>query len=155
MELEEKYEDKLRKSLTYLGDKFEWPLVYDQLARVISIYNETKVSEEALTPIMNKWIDRKKEMALLCYYVIIASHDQIEKTFDIVYDLIDFNNKRIHLQRMIDGYLDDYKSQKFELFPHALDKDDTLKGKDACKKFLGKRHLSVSLSLKLVASHGI
>ena len=92
-----KYEDKLRKALTYLGDKIEWPLVYDQLTKVINIYNETKASEKALTPIMNKWIDRKKEMALLCHYVLPASHDQIEKTFDIVYDLIDFNNRRIHL----------------------------------------------------------
>ena len=29
VELEVKYEDKLRKFVTYLGDKIEWPLVYD------------------------------------------------------------------------------------------------------------------------------
>ena len=29
VELDAKYEDKLRKALTYLGNKIEWPLVYD------------------------------------------------------------------------------------------------------------------------------
>lgn len=54
VELNAKYEDKLRKALTYFGDKIEWPLVYDQLAKVISIQNEVKASDEALKPIVNK-----------------------------------------------------------------------------------------------------
>ena len=130
VELEVKYEDKLRKSLTCLGDKIEWPLFYDQLARVINIYNEMKVREESLKPIMNKWVNRKKKVALLCYHVIATSHDQIEKTFDIVTDLINFDNKRTELQRMIVGYLDKYKSQRFKFFPHAQEKNNTLIRKD-------------------------
>ena len=55
VELEVKYEDKLRKALTYLGDKIEWPLVYDQLARVANIWNELKSNDEALKSIVNKW----------------------------------------------------------------------------------------------------
>ena len=73
-------------------------------------------------------------MTFLCVYVIMDSHDQIEKTFDIVSDLTDFDNKIIHLQRIIVGYLNKYKSQKFSLFPHALDKRDNLKSKDEWAK---------------------
>ena len=29
IDLESKYEDKLRKALTYLGDKVDWPLIHD------------------------------------------------------------------------------------------------------------------------------
>ena len=85
---------------------------------------------------MNKWVNRKKKVALLCYHVIATSHDQIEKTFDIVSDLTNFDNKRTQLQRMIVGYLDKYKSESFRLFPHALDKNNTLRRKDEWAKEL-------------------
>ena len=75
-------------------------------------------------------------MTGLCVYVIVDSHDQIKKTFDIVFDLTNFDNKRIHLQRIVVGYLKKYKSQKFSLFPHALDKRDNLKSKEEWAKEL-------------------
>jgi len=34
----------------------------------------------------------------------------IERTYDIVVDLPEFDEKRIHLQKIIIGYLDKYKS---------------------------------------------
>ena len=40
------------------------------------------------------------------------------------------------MQRMIVGYLDKYKSQRFRLFPHALDKKNTLRSKDEWAKEL-------------------
>ena len=38
----------------YLAEKIEWPLFYDQLARVVNIWEELKENEEALKPIVNK-----------------------------------------------------------------------------------------------------
>ena len=55
VELNIQYEDKLRKALMYLTEKIEWPLFYDQLARVVNIWEEMKENEEALKPIVNKW----------------------------------------------------------------------------------------------------
>lgn len=136
VELEVKYEDKLRKSLTYLGDKIEWPLFYDQLARVINIWDEIKARDEVLKPIIDKWVKRRKEVTFLCFSVITTSCDHIERTFDIVSDLTDFDNQRVCLQRLIVGYLDKYKSQKFRLFPHALDNKNTLVSKDEWTKEL-------------------
>jgi len=60
-------------------------------------------------------------MTFLWYSIIRSSHDEIEKTYDIANDLPEFDDKRIHLQRIIVGYLNKYKSQKFDLFPHTLD----------------------------------
>ena len=99
VELNVQYEDKLRKALTYLGDKIEWPLVYDQLARLVNIWNELKENDEALKPIVNKWgkKQRRKEVTFLCYFVIRSSHDQIKNTYDIVTNLPIFYDKRVYL----------------------------------------------------------
>ena len=75
-------------------------------------------------------------MTFLCYYIIRSSHDQIEKTDDIANDLPKFDDKRVHLQRRIVGYLKKYKSQKFDLFSHALDRKNNLKSKDEWAKEL-------------------
>ena len=95
-----------------------------------------KTNEEALKPIVNKWGKKKrgKEVTFLCYSVIMSSHDQIEKIYDIVIDFPDFDETRIYLQKIIIGYLSKYKSQKFDLFPRAIDKKNKLKSKDEWAK---------------------
>lgn len=64
----------------YLADKIEWPFFYDQLTRVVNIWEELKVNDEVLKPIINKWGKkrRRKEVTFLCYSIISSSHDQIE-----------------------------------------------------------------------------
>ena len=64
VELNTQYEDKLKKALMYLADKIEWPLFFDQLARVISIWEKLKTHDETLKPIVRKWEKRKGEIAL-------------------------------------------------------------------------------------------
>ena len=136
MELEVKYEDKLRKPLTYLGDKIEWPLFYDQLAKVISIWEELKAHEEILKPIFNKWGKRRKEINFLCYSIIRSSHDHIEKIYDVSNDLLDFDDTRVALQLKVVSYLSKYKCVKFDLLPHVLDRKNKLKNKDEWAKEL-------------------
>ena len=99
---------------------------------------ELKANEEVLKPIVNKWGKkrRRKEVTFLCFSVIMSSHDQIEKIYDIAIELLDFDEKRIHLQKIITSYLTKYKSQKFYLFPHAIDRKNRLKSKDEWAKQL-------------------
>ena len=136
VELNIQYEDKLRKALMYLADKIEWPLFYDQLARVVNIWGELKENEEVLKPIVNKWGKkrRRKEVKFLCFSIIRSSHDQIEKTYEIVIDLPTFDERRLYLKKIVIGYLSKYKSQKFDLFPRAIDKKNKLKSKDEWAK---------------------
>ena len=61
------YEDKLRKALTYLGDKIEWPLFYDQLARVVNMWNELKEGDEDLRAIVNRWVRRRKKVTFFYF----------------------------------------------------------------------------------------
>ena len=117
-------------ALMHLIDKIEWPLFFGQLARVISIWEELKTHDETLKPIVSKWGKREKEVTLLCYSVIISSHDHIEKLYDIANDLSDFDNRRVALQLKIVSYLNKYKNQKFDLFPCALDRKNKLNNKD-------------------------
>ena len=130
------YEDKLRKALMYLADKIEWPLFFDQLVKVIDIWEELKTHDDTLKPIVNKWGRREKEITLLCYLVINSSHDHVEKLYDIANDLSDFDNRRVSLQLKFFSYLNKYKNQKFDLFPCALDRKKKLKNKEEWSKEL-------------------
>ena len=136
VELNMQYEDKLKKALMYLMDKIEQPLFFDQLARVISIWEELKTHDETLKPIVSKQEKREKEVTHLCYLVIMSSHDHIEKLYDIANDLSNFDNKRVALQLKIVSYLNKYKNKKFDLFPCALDRKNKLKNKDEWSKEL-------------------
>ena len=108
------YEDKLRKALMYLVDKIEWPVFYEKLARLVSIWEEMKAHEETLKPIVNKWGKRRKEITFLCYSIKRSSHDHIEKTFDVANDLSDFDDRRVALLLKVDAYLSEYKGENFE-----------------------------------------
>ena len=112
------------------------PLFYDQLARVINIWEEMKGSEENLKRIANKWNKRRREITFLCYSVIRSSHDHIEKTFDVANDLSKFDEKRVGLPRKVVAQLSKYISEKFDLLPCALDKKNKLKNKDEWAKEL-------------------
>ena len=136
VELNTQYEDKLRKALMYLADKIEWSLFFDQLVKVIDIWEELKTHDDTLKPIVNKWGRREKEITLLCYSVIKSSNDHVEKLYDIANDLSDFHNRRVALQPKIDSYLNKYKNKKFDLFPCALDRKKKLKNKDEWSKQL-------------------
>ena len=80
--------------------------------------------------------EKEKERGdILIFSVIMSSHDQIEKINDIATELY-FDQKRIHLQKIIISYLTKYKSKKFYLFPHAIDRKNRLKRKDEWTKKL-------------------
>ena len=81
----------------YLVDKIEWPLFYDQLSKVINIWEEMQASDEALKPIVNKWSKKKKEVIFLYYSVIKFLHEHIEKIYDITNDLPKFDDRRVGL----------------------------------------------------------
>ena len=66
----------------------------------------------------------------------MSTHDQIEKIYDIVTNLPNFDERRIYLQKIIIGYLSKYKSQKFDLFPCVIDRKNKLKIKDEWDKHL-------------------
>lgn len=120
----------------YLVDKIGWPKFYEQLARIMSIWNEPKNSEATLKTIVNKWNNRNKDVTLLCFSVITLSCDKIEKTFDLTKDLSNFDTKRIALQKRIINYISKYIGINFDLFPHALKKIDKLKDKEEWAKEL-------------------
>lgn len=130
VEIDIQYKDRLRKEIMYLVDKIGWPTLYEQLEKVINIWNELKENDVSLKPIVNKWNKRDKYVTLLCFSVITLSCEHIEKTYDLTNDLSNFDDKKTTLQRRIINYLAKYKSKIFGLFPHALDKKDKLKNKE-------------------------
>ena len=82
-----------------MANKIEWPLDYDQLARVVNIWEELKANEEVLKPIVNKWAKkrRRKEVRFLCYSIIRSLRDQIERTYDVVTNFPNFDDRRVYL----------------------------------------------------------
>ena len=73
VELNNQYEEKLRQAILYLVDKIEWPTFYDQLARIIDIWDEIKRDEDNLRPIVQKWSERIM-ILLLCTYLSSNYH---------------------------------------------------------------------------------
>ena len=120
----------------YLVDKIERLVFYEQLTRIINIWEEMKANEDTLKPIVNKWGKRRKEITFFFYFVIRSSHDHIEKIFDVANDLSYFDDRRVALQLKANVYLSKYKSEKFDLFPCALDRKNKLKNKDDWAKEL-------------------
>jgi len=130
VELDVQYEDRLRKYIIYLIDKIDWPTLYEQLEKVINTWEELKACDDALKLVVNKLSKRNENVTLLCFFVISLSCEHIEKAYYCTSDLAEFDDKRVPLQRRIISYHDKYKSVKFELFPHAIDKRDKLKNKE-------------------------
>ena len=136
MDLNTQYEDKLKKALVYLVDKIEWPLFFDQLARVINIWEQLKTHDETLKPIVSKWERRKGEIAFSCHSVKRSSRDHLKKLNDTVSELSNFDHRRVALQLKIVSSLSKYKSKKFDLFPRVLNRKNQLKNKDEWSKEL-------------------
>ena len=95
IELNNLYEDKIRKTILYLVDKIDWPTFHEKLVKIINMWEEIKDGEDYLKPIMNKWGGRDKYITLLCISVISLSCEQIEITFDMTSNLSEFDEKRV------------------------------------------------------------
>lgn len=61
-------------------------------------------------------------------------YHQVERIFDLLNQLDNFENKRDSLQRKLTLYFSRYLAKKFTLFPCALESVDTVKEKDKWKK---------------------
>lgn len=114
----------------YFVDKVDWPSFYEKLVKITNVWDEIKANDQVLKPIVNKWVKRSKEVTFLCFSMISSSNLHIEKNYDIVHDLSNFDDRRVELQRRIVNYLEKYKSVKFDLFPHAIDRKNRLKNKE-------------------------
>lgn len=57
----------------YLVDKIGWPIFYEQLSRLMNIWNELKINEVSLNLIVNKWDNRDRDVTLLCFSIISLS----------------------------------------------------------------------------------
>lgn len=54
VELDIQYENRLRKSIIYLVNRISWPIFYEQLEKILHIWDELKGSDDSLKPIVNK-----------------------------------------------------------------------------------------------------
>jgi hypothetical protein len=99
VELNNQYEEKLRKTILYLVDKIDWPTFYEQLVKILEMWNEIRSVEDNMKPIVPKWSGRDKDITLICISLISLSCEQIEKTFDITSNLSEFDEKRVAVQK--------------------------------------------------------
>ena len=63
VDLNDLYEYKIKKIILYLVDKIEWPKFYEQLVKIMDMWNEIKGGKDSLKPIMSNW-GRDKEITL-------------------------------------------------------------------------------------------
>lgn len=130
------YENKLRDSIMYPIGRIGWLAFYEQLSKLMDIWNELKNNEATLKPIVKKRNIRDNYVTILCCSVISLSCEQIKKTFDMTNGLSNLDNKRIVLQRRIINYFSKYLSESFEIFPYLIEAVDKLKNKEEWAKEL-------------------
>lgn len=115
-----KHEDRIRYTILYLVDRIGWPSFNLELSKLIEIWNEMLNNEASLRPILDKWSSREDIITTLCCHVIIFSNEQVERTFDKVNDLSEFDKKRNILQRKINICFIKYLGYFFYFFPHVI-----------------------------------
>ena len=93
IELNNKYEEKFRQAIMYLVDRIEWQAFYDQLARIVAIWDEIKGDEDKLKPIVQKWSERNNGITTMCISVIQLPCHQIENIFHFLNKPEDFDSK--------------------------------------------------------------
>ena len=81
MDLNDLYEDKIRKIILHLVDKIDLPTFYDHLVGILDMWNEIRNVEDTLKPIVKKWSERDKDISLMCMSIIHLSCEKIEKNF--------------------------------------------------------------------------
>ena len=72
----------------------------------------------------------------MCISVIQMSCHQVEKIFDLLNKLEDFDEKRNSLRRRLTHCFSRYIDEKFNLFPCSFETIDTIKEKENWKKEL-------------------
>ena len=120
----------------YMVDRIEWPSFFDSLEKIVAIRDELKKNEDKFKPLMQKWIERNKDITDMCTFVIQLTCRQIEKTFDLLNKLEGFDDKKNSFQRRLNICLSRYFAEKFDLFPCALKTVDKVKRKDEWKREL-------------------
>lgn len=112
VELNNQYEEKIKKTILYLVDKIDWPAFYDQLVGVLDMWNEIKSNEDTLKIIVQKWSGRDKYITLICISLITLSCEQIEKKIDITSNMTKFDEKRVSIQKRIMICLSKYMRER-------------------------------------------
>lgn len=120
----------------YLVDRIEWKEFYDQLTRIVTIWDEIKGDEDNLKPIVQKQNERNNDITSMCISVIQLPCHQIEKIFYFLNRLEDFDSKWVYIQKRITICLSKYIAERFDLFPSALEKVDRIKEKEEWEKEL-------------------
>ena len=117
VELNNQYEEKLKKTILYIVHKIDWLAFYDQLVGILDMWNDLKRDEDTLNPSVQKWSERDKDITLMCFSIIHLSCEKIEKTFDINNNLKEFDETRVSIQKRIIICLSKYIGENFDLSP--------------------------------------
>ncbi len=134
IEFRNQQEEKWRQGVTYLRDKIQWSTFYDQLTRIVTLMDELNKEKDGLDSLAQKWRQRNNDVTIICMSTVQMPYHQVERIFDLLNQLDNFENKRDSLQRKLILYFSKYLAKKFTLFPCALESVDTVKEKEKWKK---------------------
>ena len=85
----------------YLRDKIQWSTFFDQLIRITTLMDELNRDKDKLTPLAQKWRERNNDITTMCISVVQMPYHQVEKIFDFLNKLEDFDDKRDSLQKRL------------------------------------------------------
>ena len=95
-----------------------------------------KRKEVVFKPLVQKWRERSNDITLMYMSIIILTCHRVEKVFDLLNKLQDFDDKQDSFLRRLTICFSKYLTEKFDLFPCALKSIHRIKEKEESKKEL-------------------
>lgn len=93
-------------------------LVYNNMSKVLDMWNELNGDKAVLMPILDKWKPREEDLELICVSYDEAGADPIIKsTCDLTKDLGNLAEGVDNVERKINLFKKECTEQVFELFP--------------------------------------
>ena len=98
--------------------------------------DELNRDKDKLTLLAQKWRERNNDITIICISTVQMPYHQVEKIFDLLNKLENFDDKRDSLQKSLTLYFSRYIAEKFTFFPCALESVDRIKEKEKWKREL-------------------
>lgn len=125
-----KYKDRVKATVTSFADTVNASLLYNNVGKILDIWNELRGDKAILTPIFDKWRPREQDLEFMCVSCDEAKANPIfRSTSAITKDLVQLAAGVDNVDRKVNLCKKEYADQVFELLLGVFASPDQLKDK--------------------------
>lgn len=130
-----KYEEKVRATISSFAETINASLLYNNVGKIMEIWNELRRDKAILTPIFDRWRPREQDLEFMCVSCDEARANPIIKsTSDVAKVLLQLATEVDNVDRRVKLLKKEYTDQVCELLPGIFANPDQLKDKQVWLK---------------------